>query len=256
MKSLINRGNEVKARIDANKATKTEKEEIRKSQETKFNEVMAIVTELTKKLADMPTTANLTGKQEYDYLVSEVEKAKTKVESLQNAPKETVDTTALNVDLQIVNGKIASAQANANIEKRIEELKAEQRATSQKIADAESMLYTLDKFIKAKLENISVQINGKFSMVNFKLFNVLISGAIEESCSATINGVDFANLNNGHKIVAGMDIINTLSTEYGKSVFVITDNAESINEYNIPAIKGQLITLSVTTDKELKVSNE
>ena len=253
MKNLIDRGNEVKARIDANKATKAEKEEILKKQETHLNDILAYVSDTTKKLSDIPTTANLTGAREYDYLVSEYNKAKAKVDALQNAPVEKVDTTALNVDLQIVNGKIASAQANANIEKRIEELMAEQRETAQKIATAEGMLFNLDKFIKAKLENVSASINGKFSMVNFKLYNVLISNAIEETCECTYNGVPYSSLNNGMKICGGLDIINTLSKEFGKSVFVFVDNAEGITPSRIPTLNCQMITMSVTDDKELSV---
>mgnify|MGYP007133772690 CR=1 FL=1 len=115
------------------------------------------------------------------------------------------------------------------------------------------MLYALDKFVKAKLENVSSAINGKLSMVNFKLFNVLLNGGVEETCECTFNGVPYSSLNNGMKICGGLDIINTLSKEFDKTVFVFVDNAESINDYKMPEPLGQLITLSVTTDKELKV---
>ena len=117
------------------------------------------------------------------------------------------------------------------------------------------MLFLLDKFTKAKLESISNVINGKFRMMNFKLFNQLLNGGIEECCEATYNGVPYSSLNNGMRICGGLDIINTISREFGKTVFVFVDNAESVNEYKMPEVSGQLISLTVTADKELKVES-
>lgn len=37
---------------------------------------------------------------------------------------------------------------------------------------------------------------------------------------------------------------------------VFIDNAEAVNEYNLPAMKGQLVLLQVTDDNELKVERE
>jgi len=256
MKILADKGRSARKNIADICAKKAELLKTLEEKKAEYNKLLELSSNLTKKLGDMPTTANLAGSPDYDYLVSEIEKAKAKVDSLQTAPVEKVDTTALNVDLQIINGKIASANANANIDKRIEELKAEQRDVSQKIANAEAVLYALDNFIKAKLESISTSINEKFGMVNFKLFNVLLNGGIEETCECTFNGVPYSSLNNGMKICGGLDIINTLSKEFNKSVFVFVDNAESVNDYKLPETSGQLITLSVTDDKELKVNKE
>ena len=72
----------------------------------------------------------------------------------------------------------------------------------------------------------------------------------------TYNGVPYDSLNNGMKICGGLDIINTLSKEFGKSVFVIIDNSESVNTYKLTQISGQMVTLSVTDDKELQINKE
>ena len=248
---LIEKGNEIKAL-----APKAQEE--KKKAEQALETAKVALANAEKDLAELGTwnmaEPNLTGKKDYDYLVEQIAEKETVIANVQNAPK--VDTTALKIELNGINERIAKVNANASIDARIEELKAEQKETSQKIATAEGMLFTLDKFIKAKLESVSASINGKFKMVNFKLFNALISGAIEETCSATYNGVPFESLNNGMKICGGLDIINTLSEEFGKTVFVFVDNAESINEYKIVETKGQLITLSVTDSKELKVESK
>ena len=68
-----------------------------------------------------------------------------------------------------------------------------------------------------------------------------------------MNGVPYSTLNSGHRIVAGLDIIRSLSELYGVSVPIFVDNAESLNEFNVPDMDAQLILLSVSEDKQLKV---
>ena len=71
-----------------------------------------------------------------------------------------------------------------------------------------------------------------------------------------MNGVPYSTLNSGHRIVAGLDIIRSLSELYGVSVPIFVDNAESLNEFNVPDMASQMILLSVSDDKELKVEVE
>ena len=71
-----------------------------------------------------------------------------------------------------------------------------------------------------------------------------------------MDGVPFSSLNNGHRIVAGLDIIRSLSDLYGISCPVFIDNSESVNEENFPEMDAQMIHLVVTGDKELRVESE
>ena len=58
------------------------------------------------------------------------------------------------------------------------------------------------------------------------------------------------------QIVAGLDIISTLSEMYGVIAPIFIDNAEAINEFNIPKIEAQTILLSVSHDKQIEVRVE
>lgn len=90
-----------------------------------------------------------------------------------------------------------------------------------------------------------------FKVVKFKLLEEKINGAIQDTCVATISGVPYTDLNNAHKIIAGLDIINTLTKYYNMSAPIFIDNAESIiTKYDIDT---QLIRLIVSNEKELKV---
>lgn len=76
---------------------------------------------------------------------------------------------------------------------------------------------------------------------------------MKDCCECTVNGVDYSDLNSGHRIVAGLDIIRSLSEMYGVSCPIFVDNAESLNEFNVPDMDAQLILLTVSEDKQLKV---
>ena len=88
------------------------------------------------------------------------------------------------------------------------------------------------------------------------MFSDQINGGLKETCECTVNGVPYSSLNNGHRIIAGLDIIRSLSELYGVSAPVFADNSESINKYNFPDMDTQIIHLIVTDDKELTVESE
>ena len=100
---------------------------------------------------------------------------------------------------------------------------------------------------------ISESINSKFKTVRWKLFETQLNGGLKECCECTVNGVPYSTLNNGHRIIAGLDIICSLSELYDVTAPIFCDNAESVNEFNLPEMDAQMILLSVSEDKELKV---
>lgn len=173
------------------------------------------------------------------------------------ADKVVTDLKAKKADLQSqldeVNKVIAQAANNVAIDDRIETLRDEQKEIGQKVADQEQILYLLEEFIRFKLNKVSESINSHFKTVNFKLFEMQLNGGMKDCCECTVNGVPYSTLNSGHRIVAGLDIIRSLSELYGVSVPIFIDNAESLNEFNVPDMDAQLILLSVTEDKQLKV---
>lgn len=212
--------------------------------------------EIAEKLSKLPVYPDLSSNQEYEALELELKKATEFLNSMngnvgyQNQLK--IKLSGLREELEAVTRKIDSAD-NSKVEKRIEELEEEQREVGQKVADQEKMIDLLEKFIRVKMDSISNLINAKFDTVNFKLFDTQINGGLKECCECTVNGVPYSSLNNGHKIIAGLDIISSLCELYGVTAPVFIDNAEALNDFNIPAIDGQVILLRVSDDKELRV---
>lgn len=214
---------------------------------------------LSKTLSEMPVEADYSHNEEYvkmkarhDEVLVEIENLKANgedaaVESLKSEKEE------LQSRLDEVNSIIAKASMNVEIDERIGQLQEEQKEIGQKVADQEQILYLLEEFIRFKLDKVSESINSHFKTVNFKLFEMQLNGGMKDCCECTVNGVPYSTLNSGHRIVAGLDIIQSLSELYGVSVPIFVDNAESLNDFNVPDMDAQLILLSVSEDKQLKV---
>ena len=222
-------------------------------------ETLAQKEELSKQLSQLPEEADYSQNEEYAKLKAEHDEVLAKIEKLESEGADSVvdELKAEKSDLQAlldeVNAIVAKASMNVEIDERIAELQAEQKEIGQKVADQEQMLYLLEEFIRFKLDKISDSINSHFKTVNFKLFEMQLNGGMKDCCECTVNGVDYSDLNSGHRIVARLDIIRSLSEMYGVSVPIFVDNAESLNKFNVPDMDAQLILLTVTEDEQLKV---
>lgn len=222
-------------------------------------DALAKQNELSKQLEELPAEADYSQNKEYvklkarhDEVLAEIAKADSLGHDELIAQFED-EKKKLQAELDSVKAEIAKASKNIEIEERIGELEAEQKEVGQKVADQEKMLYLLEQFIKAKMLRISESINAKFNTVSWKLFEEQLNGGMRECCECTVNGVPYSTLNSGHCIVAGLDIIQSLSELYGVTAPIFVDNAESLNEFNVPDMMAQMILLAVSDDKELKV---
>lgn len=260
IKKITELGNKAKAELGKEKETieSLEKEliEHRKSFEILDN----AITDLAKQLSELPTSVDVTGTDEYKTIQSQIDEKEQAMSQMNSADEVRKSLNAELEDLQSqlieCEKKIAMSQKNIEIDERIDELQEEQREVAQKIADVEKMLYLLDEFIKYKLDKISDSINAMFDGVNWRLFSEQINGGIKEVCECTVNGVPYGSLNNGHRIIAGLQIIKALQKLYGAYLPIFTDNAESINDFNIPEMPCQLIKLKVSDDKNLRIEVE
>lgn len=220
-------------------------------------EQMKIKNECIKKLSELPEEADLSTNDDYKVLMKKDTDLQSQIDS---ARANSIDTSELEskkleleTALEDTKTIIAQAAKNVEIDERIAQLQAEQKEIGQKVADQEQMLYLLEEYIRFKLDKISDSINSHFKTVNFKLFEMQLNGGMKDCCECTVNGVPYSTLNSGHRIVAGLDIIRSLSELYGASCPIFVDNAESLNEFNVPDMDAQLILLTVSEDKQLKV---
>ena len=239
-----------------NEALQAEIESNRKAE----TDSMARKNQIEKQLSELPDKPDMSQNKEYHQKKARYDELEKQIASLKDSTS-AADTfkeerKALVAELDSVKAVIAKASKNVEIEERIGELEAEQKEVGQKVADQEKMLYLLEQFIKAKMSRISETINSKFKTVSWKLFEVQINGGLKECCECTVGGVPYSTLNSGHRIIGGLDIIQSLSELYGATAPIFIDNAESLNEFNVPDMAAQMILLSVDDSKELKVEVE
>lgn len=223
-------------------------------------DAMARKNQIEKQLSELPEKPDMSQNEEYQQKKARYDELEKQIASLKDSTSAAdafkEERKALVAELDSVKAEIAKASNNIEIEERIGELETEQKEVGQKVADQEKMLYLLESFIRAKMMKISDSINQHFKTVNFKLFETLLNGGVKECCELTVNGVPYSTLNSGHCIIAGMDIIQSLSELYGVTAPIFIDNAESLNEFNVPDMAAQMILLSVSDDSELKVEVE
>lgn len=237
-----------------------EAEERIKVEQENLNSATVEKEKIEKLINELPEKVDISSDKEYQSLKAQIE-SKEEYLSKMNSGAELrqqlkIKKHGLTDELAIVEKQIALADNSAK-EERIEELETEMREIAQSAADEEKMLYMLEQFMKAKMQIIEKMINEKFEEVNWKLFKKQENGAIVECCECTYKGVGInKDLNNGHKIVSGLDIIRTLSKMHDVYAPIFVDNAEAVNDFNYPSMETQMILLKVSDDKELRVESE
>lgn len=163
-----------------------------------------------KDLDDIPAYADISDNADYIKAQETIRSLEAQIEELR---KETPDNTDAEARRDAIRDEISDIEAqikaadNTKVKERIAELEEEQKQIGQKIAEQEQMIDLTEGFIRAKMNMISEKINEKFKVVRFSLFENQINGGLKETCECTVNGVPYSSLNNGHRIIAGLDII-------------------------------------------------
>lgn len=138
------------------------------------------------------------------------------------------------------------------IQKRIAELREEQKRTAAELEHVDRLANGVEEFIRWKTRFIEDSVNGLFRIVSFRLFREQANGGLEERCDVVVDGVPYNALNNGTRINAGLDIIRRLAEHYGVRVPLFVDNAEGVTR--LEDAGTQVIRLVVSErDKALRV---
>ena len=242
--------------------------------ETRIESGKVIVTDLEKSIQELTNKIDIVNSQEFEEVNPEqlyasiiasnkgYAELKKEVEileaSLIEVPK--VDTEALDASKRELITQIDELKSQLMSKSRIDsdnirisELEEQQKTLNQEIANVEKKQFVIDRFNKAKIDTLEAEINKKFKLVKFKMFETQINGGEVECCVAMIDGVPFSDANKASQFNAGIDIINTLSEFYGVTAPIFFDNAESV--HTITETNSQLIRLVVSEeDKKLRVA--
>lgn len=224
-----------------------------KADSIRFNKMESdAVAEMDK----LPLKPDLSDNQEYEALQLELTRLEEILKNMRTGAdyrsQLRIRLSGLREELSAVEKEIASAD-NTKLEERIAQLQAEQREVGQKVADQERMIRMLDMFIQKKMDLVAEDINKHFKHVSFKLFKEQINGGVVPTCEIKHVDASKGDINEGHMIIAGLDIISTLSELYDISAPVFIDGSESVNDFRIPDMRCQMVLLKVSDDAELRV---
>jgi len=212
--------------------------------QTELDELSAGVTDITA------NTEHVAAGKEKSELINKIEQLKIDNHDLLITAKS--EAAVIEEEFNVYQGQIKDIETHTKGQIRIEELMAQEKKLAGEYEKLERESFLCDQFIKAKVSMLEVRINNFFKMARFKMFNVLVNGAIEPMCSVTYGGVPFESLNNAGRLQVGLDIISTLQKHYNFHAPVWVDNRESI--VVLPEMDCQVISLIVSgQDKKLRV---
>lgn len=167
---------------------------------------------------------------------------------------DTEELTKLDEELSSMKSKKAALETELNkfkliddINHRILELENQQQKLVAEKNALDEASFLMDEFIKAKVNMLEENINSRFKLARFKMFNVMLNGNVEECCETTYKGVPYRSMNNAARINVGLDIINALTSYYKVNAPVFIDNAEAVTEF-VP-VNSQTIKLIVDESK-------
>lgn len=240
-----------------NEALQAEIESNRKAE----TDAMARKNQIEKQLSELPEKPDMSQNEEYQQKKARYDELEKQIASLKDSTSATdsfkEERKALVEELDSVKEKIAQSVNNIRIDEQISELQEKQRDYEQAKADAEKILYQLSLVSKKKNELLVEEINNHFGIVKWLLFDYQKNGEYKEVCIPTIDGKRFGDsTNTGREIEAKLDICNSFQKFFGMQVPIFLDGAESINDEYLPKVDTQLILLTVTKDRELKLEVE
>ena len=140
--------------------------------------------------------------------------------------------------------QLAQVERRERAEARIKELEREQRRLAAQFEEYERQLFMTEEFVRRKVSLLEGRINERFTIAQFKLFDVQVQGGLVECCETTVNGVPFGtNLNHGARVLVGLEIIEVLQEHFAKRLPVFVDQAESVT--TLPKMACQVVRLVV-----------
>lgn len=247
IEDLTAKNEALQAEIESNRKTETDS--------------IARKNQIEKQLSELPEKPDMSQNEEYQQKKARYDELEKQIASLKDSTSAAdafkEERKALVAELDSVKEKIAQSANNVRIDEQISELQEKQRDYEQAKADAEKILYQLSLVSKKKNELLVEEINNHFGIVKWLLFDYQKNGEYKEVCIPTIDGKRFGDSTNaGREMEAKLDICNSFQKFFGMQVPIFLDGAESINDEYLPKVDTQLILLTVTKDKELKVEVE
>lgn len=203
------------------------------------------------------TITDISENEDYQAIAKQITETKETITQLKGSTSEEVEKlqgelSDIKNHLQNLKEQRSKFSQIDTVNKRVDELKEQERELSGEYEKLEHELYLTEEFIRTKVNLLEDKINSKFKFARFKLFEQQVNGGLNETCETLYKGVPYSKgLNNASKINVGLDILNTLSHHYEFFAPVFVDNSEAVTK--LIDVDTQIISLVVSgNDKKLR----
>ena len=250
---------------NAEVARKKEVDEKRKDIESQIEQakknIATLASEIAQKnqeLEKLPSEPNMSGNEEYQAVVAEIQKKQEQLDGLTNNSEEkaAVQAERVSVEKELAGIEKEIEIANQTIQKQaeaLEQLNTEQKELGQKHSDIQQKLDMLKEFSIKKNQKLAEAINPHFKHFQFQFLDYTQDGEPVEVCKMICDGIGyFDGLNHSDQILCNIDLVTGLQELNGLNLPIWVDDVESVNADRIPDTGIQMILLKVSDD-ELKV---
>lgn len=258
LKAITEEGN-------AEVARRKEVEEKRKDIESQIDQTKKSIATLASEIAQknqelekLPSEPDMSGNEEYQAVVAEIQKKQEQLDGLTNNSEEkaAVQAERVSVEKELAGIEKEIEIANQTIQKQaeaLEQLNTEQKELGQKHSDIQQKLDMLKEFSIKKNQKLAEAINSHFKHFQFQFLDYTQDGEPVEVCKMICDGIGyFDGLNHSDQILCNIDLVTGLQELNGLNLPIWVDDVESVNADRIPDTGRQMILLKVSDD-ELKV---
>lgn len=246
-------------------ARRKEVEEKRKDIESQIEQTKKNISTLASEIAQknqelekLPSEPDMSGNEEYQAVVAEIQKKQEQLDGLTNNSEENaavqVERMSAEKELTGIETKIEMAkQAVQKQAETLEQLNADRKKLGQEDSDIQQKLDMLKEFSIKKNQALAEAINPHFKHFQFQFLDYTQDGEPVEVCKMICDGIGyFDGLNHSDQILCNIDLVTGLQELNGLNLPIWVDDVESVNADRIPDTGRQMILLKVSDD-ELKV---
>lgn len=246
-------------------ARRKEVEEKRKDIESQIEQTKKNISTLASEIAQknqelekLPAEPDMSGNEEYQAVVAEIQKKQEQLDGLTNNSEENaaVQAERMSAEKELTGIEIKIEMAKQAVQKQtetLEQLNTEQKELGQEDSDIQQKLDMLKEFSIKKNQVLADTINPHFKHFQFQFLDYTQDGEPVEVCRMIVDGIDYFNgLNHSDQILCNIDLVAGLQELNGLKLPIWIDDAESVNEERFPKMEQQVIYLKVS-DNELKV---
>lgn len=249
------KGEELNKTLEIKESERKSKESQIADADKEYDELSKQIESIKAEISMMPTKADSSVTTDIDGQIKSLEE---KLSTTDDSAKEQllVDKKVKENQLKEINDQIAIAGRNVELDAQISSLREEKKQAEIERARQEKILDEVNTFIQEKNNLLTSNINEKFSMVDWHLYEYQKNGQIKPVCEPYIDGKPMTSAANGSLItLCKVSICSDLQKAFGVQMPIWIEDYSLFSSNTESRINtdSQIIGLVVTEDKEIKI---